>query len=84
MFGADKDTIYSMEYSVMITFIVAFAVIAPLSSLKEMSGFRYVSLVSLISLFYIMIVLYVELPGYAEKNFSYERLNYFKVDLKLL
>jgi amino acid permease len=47
-----------------------------------MSGFRYVSLLSLASLFYILVVLLIELPDYARRNFTWERLNYGHVDLK--
>lgn len=40
----------------------------PLSLIKDMSGFRYVSFASIIALFYTGVVLLVELPEYASAN----------------
>lgn len=57
--------LYSLEYSILITFLIGFSIIAPLSTHKEMSGFRYVSILSLASLFYILVVICIELPPYA-------------------
>jgi amino acid permease len=44
-----------------------------MSLIKDMSGFRYVSFASIIALFYTGIVLLVELPEYARKNYTPER-----------
>ena len=60
--------------------MIGLTVIAPLCSVKEMSAFRYVSLLSLASLFYILVVLVYELPAYARENYSQSRLNYANVD----
>jgi amino acid permease len=42
----------------------AMIVLFPLSLIKDMSGFRYVSFASIIALFYTGIVLLAELPSY--------------------
>lgn len=38
----------------------------PLNSIKDMSGFRYVSMISMASLIYMGLVLIVEMPFYAD------------------
>jgi amino acid permease len=45
-------------------------ILLPLSMIKDMSGFRHVSFASLISLFYLGIVLLIELPSYAQQNYT--------------
>jgi hypothetical protein len=44
---------------------ISLFIIFPLALFDKMSGFRYISIISLLSLFYIMIVLVAELPAYA-------------------
>lgn len=52
--------------TIIVTFAMGLGVLFPLGMLKKMSGFRYVSLVSIAALFYILIVLVFELPSYVQ------------------
>jgi MFS-type transporter involved in bile tolerance (Atg22 family) len=52
---------------------IAIIALLPMSLIRDMSGFRYVSFASIIALFYTGIVLLVELPDYAKKNYSETR-----------
>lgn len=49
--------------------------------IKDMSGFRYISLASIVALVYTGIVLLIELPDYAKANYSSERCNAFIIDM---
>lgn len=62
---------------------VAMLFIFPLSLVKKMSGFRYVSVFSLLALLYILLVLLIELPGYINHNFEYSRLVFAKWDINI-
>ena len=59
----------------------AIVVIFPLSLIRDMSGFRYVSTASIIALFYTMLVLLIELPDYITLNYKPERVVYFNFSL---
>ena len=59
----------------------AIFVIFPMSLIRDMSGFRYVSTLSIIALFYTGIVLLIELPDYISKNYKPERVVYFHFSL---
>lgn len=82
--GFSADIVYSLENSIFITLAIGLVVIAPLTSVKEMSAFRYVSLLSLGSLVYILLILIIELPAYARLNYSSERLNFATVNWGIL
>lgn len=41
----------------------------PLSLIKDMSGFRHISVVSILALLYTGIVIFAELPGYIDKYY---------------
>lgn len=77
------DQIYAFQAQSAICFIMALLILFPLGFNNKMSGFKYLSLISLTSLVYIMFVLLVELPDYVTQNFTYERLNYATIDLSV-
>lgn len=64
----------------MIGSFVALFILFPLGSINKMSGFRYISIISITSLLYIMFVLVFELPQYIVQNYSYERMNFVTLD----
>lgn len=47
---------------------IAAVVLLPMSLIKDMSGFRYISFASIFALFYTGIVLLVEMPDYIKAN----------------
>jgi amino acid permease len=49
---------------------VAFAILLPLSMIRDMSGFRYISIASIVAILYTAIVLLAELPEYISANFN--------------
>ena len=79
----DPLTIRAFETSVLITVIFSLLVIAPLGAMREMSAFRYISIVSIMSLGYILVVIVAELPSYYSQNFSVERINYVNLDWRI-
>jgi len=44
----------------------ALLILFPLSLIRDMSGFRHISVVSIFALLYTGIILFVELPSYAK------------------
>lgn len=62
--GDHYDFIYDMEFRAIVGAPVAIFILLPLSLIRDMSGFRYVSFASIIALFYTGIVLIAELPEY--------------------
>eukprot|EP00347_Sterkiella_histriomuscorum_P015975 403354980 len=78
--GFERDYIYSIEMTIAIAAFMALCVLFPLGSLKQMSGFRYVSIISIASLLYIMFVLLFELPQYVMQNYSPDKITYVNLD----
>ncbi|CDW77672.1 UNKNOWN [Stylonychia lemnae] len=76
----DKSYVQSSEVKIAITAFIGLFILFPTGSIREMSGFRYISIISLASLVYIMLILLFELPYYAKQNFDAENLNFFKFD----
>ena len=60
----------SMEFRAIIGVPMALCIVLPMSMIKDMSGFRYVSIVSFISLIYTAIVLLSELTYYIKQNWD--------------
>ncbi|CDW87213.1 UNKNOWN [Stylonychia lemnae] len=81
--GFEPKKIQSSEVKIAIAAFIAVFILFPVGSMRKMSGFRYISILSIASLVYIMFVLLFELPQYATQNFRYEKLNYFKLDWDL-
>jgi amino acid permease len=76
-FGVSSEQIISSIWvQLIICFVVAVAILLPISANNKMSGFKYLSLFSLTSLVYIMFVLVSHLPSFVKENYSYERLNF--------
>ena len=63
--GFDKKRMYSFNVKLGIAAFIALFILFPVGSLRKMSGFRYISILSIVSLTYIMFVLIFELPQYA-------------------
>jgi amino acid permease len=57
------ETEEALGYNIEICLIVA-VIIMPLSTIKNMSGFRYITILTHASVLYIAIVLLFELPMY--------------------
>lgn len=64
-FGVDPDFGNSWQFRAMVNGPIALLFLFPLNSIKDMSGFRYVSMVSMASLLYMGLVLVIEMPMYA-------------------
>jgi len=64
---ADDPSFYlGWQYRAMQAGPTALLVLLPLSLIRDMSGFRHISVISIFALIYTGIVLIVELPGYAK------------------
>lgn len=81
--GFNSQTIERIDVKGMIMFLVSFFVIFPMALTRRMSGFRYMSVLTMASLAYILVALLIELPLYFEHNFSSSALNYGSFDLNL-
>lgn len=81
--GSNPNMIERLDIKSLIMFLVSFFVIFPMSLTKKMSGFRYMSVLTMASLTYILVALLIELPLYFEQNYSYSTLNYATFDLNL-
>ena len=64
----DADFVDSDEFRFYQSIPTAFLLLLPLSMKRDMSAFRYVSLMSIAALLYTAIVLIVELPGFYKDN----------------
>jgi len=65
-FGVDKDFADNWQFRALVNGPIAVLFLFPLNSIKDMSGFRYVSMISMASLVYMGLVLIVEMPFYAQ------------------
>lgn len=61
---ADDDYYKTWQYRATVGVPIAVAILLPMSMIKDMSGFRYISFASIFALFYTGIVLIVEMPDY--------------------
>lgn len=53
-----------IDIKFLIMFLISIFVIFPMSMTRRMSGFRYMSVITMASLGYILVALLVELPYY--------------------
>jgi hypothetical protein len=67
-----KDFVESPLFRLYVNGPIAVLFLFPLNSIKDMSGFRYVSMVSMASLVYMGLVLIIEMPFYAKYYLSKE------------
>lgn len=72
-----------MDVKFLIMFMFSMLIIFPLALHRKMSGFRYMSVLTIASLAYILIALLIELPYYFDYYYSPEILNYGTFNLKL-
>ena len=72
------DFFQGWQYRAMECGPIALFILFPLSLIRDMSGFRHISVVSIFALIYTGIVLFVELPGYA--HYASEHPDQFKVE----
>jgi len=49
---------------------IAILIVFPLSLIKNMHGFRYLSVAAFVGIFYTLVVLLIQLPAYIRKNYS--------------
>ncbi|CDW85384.1 UNKNOWN [Stylonychia lemnae] len=78
--GFDQNLIQSSEVKTAITAIIGLTILFPAGSIRKMSGFRYITIMSIAFLVYIMLILLFELPQYVKQNYDAERLIFFKLD----
>lgn len=64
----DKEFMESWKFRAAVGVPIAAAVLLPMSLIKDMSGFRYISFASIFALFYTGVVLLIELPDYSAAN----------------
>lgn len=74
---ADLDTI---QFRLLQGLPTAVVFLIPISLIKDMSGFRYVSVASIAALFYTGVVLLIELPEYARQNYPEGGPTAFKIN----
>eukprot|EP00356_Strombidium_inclinatum_P002026 CAMPEP_0170480034 /NCGR_PEP_ID=MMETSP0208-20121228/1021_1 /TAXON_ID=197538 /ORGANISM="Strombidium inclinatum, Strain S3" /LENGTH=335 /DNA_ID=CAMNT_0010752513 /DNA_START=269 /DNA_END=1276 /DNA_ORIENTATION=- len=60
--------VYGWPFKIIQSGFIALCILFPLSMKRDMSAFRYASLLSLASLFYTAIVLIAEMPAYYKEN----------------
>ena len=78
--GFSYESVYNIYSQIGLTALIAFPIIFPLLCNNKMSGFRYISLISILSLTYIMIILIMYAPAYFQQNYTPEKLYYAKFD----
>lgn len=66
----DPEFFGSWQYRALQGAPIAALVLLPLSLIKDMSGFRHISVVSIFALLYTGMVLIVELPEYIKTNYE--------------
>lgn len=76
------DVAYSLHTRTIICVIFCFFIILPLSLIKNMHGFRYISLVVIGCMIYTIAVMLIQLPSYAKVNYSPERIVWFNWDIQ--
>jgi amino acid permease len=64
--GMEADVINRVDVKFLIMFMISMFVIFPLALTRKMSGFRYMSVITMASLAYILVALLIELPYYFE------------------
>jgi amino acid permease len=67
---SDPEFFASWKYRAIQGAPTAILILLPLSLIKDMSGFRHISVVSIFALLYTGVVLFVELPEYIHKNYE--------------
>jgi len=82
-FGMDPDFVDSNEFVLYQSTPVAFLIMLPLSIKRDMSAFRYVSLISIGFLLYTAVVLIVEAPGYYRDNIGTAEMSPLYFDLNI-
>ena len=78
----DADFFNSWQYRAVQGVPTALFVLLPLSLIRDMSGFRHISVVSIFALLYTGIVIFSELPAYINKNYESATIveAYFEMD----
>lgn len=80
-FNVDPEFYDNIKFRAIQALPTAALFLFPLSLIRDMSGFRYVSFASIIALFYTGIVLLIELPSYISKNYSPDHIQAFNFNL---
>lgn len=62
----DPDFIASWKFRAAVGCPIALIILFPMSLIKDMSGFRYISFASIFALFYTGVVLIIEMPEYID------------------
>jgi len=62
--GVDKSSTEDWQFRALVGAPIAAVILLPMSMIKDMSGFRYISFASIFALFYTGVVLLIEMPEY--------------------
>lgn len=77
---SDKDFIDSWKFRAAQGVPTALLILFPMSLIRDMSGFRYISFASIFALLYTGIVLICEMPAYITKYKDTAEIKPFKID----
>lgn len=78
--ATDQHFINSWQFRAAEAAPIAAVVLLPLSMIKDMSGFRYISFASIGALFYTGIVLICEMPSYIDEYSKDAVIHAFNID----
>ena len=67
-------------YRILAILVSMILIVMPLSIMKNLSGLRFVAIISIVTLLYITVVVCIEFPWYYDDN-GLEDLEYFKIDI---
>lgn len=76
-----SDFMSGWEFRAALAAPIALVILLPLSMIKDMSGFRYISFASIFALIYTGLVLICEMPAYIQQNYPTAIVKPFIFDL---
>ncbi|CDW79264.1 UNKNOWN [Stylonychia lemnae] len=79
--GGSKDFTEGWEFRAIVGAPIAACILMPMSMIKDMSGFRYISFASIFALFYTGVVLLIEMPEYIQHYKDTAIIKPFIIDL---
>ena len=79
----DPDVINSYSFIIPQSLGWCTFVLMPLSFKRDMSAFKYVSIISIMALVYTAIVLIIEIPEYWKANYPTAKISPFYIDLNV-
>jgi len=77
-----KEAAYTTETRAFCIIFFGFCFILPMSLIRNLHGFRYISLLVVGSLFFTLFVLLIQLPSYIAANYRPDRVVWFNWDIE--